>query len=1665
MAKQFLNFFFRYSGLVFNIKRGISETNKWYKSLFLSLALFLIELVFIIISLPFYFLISPKKLQERGFIFPSSGESAAAFNHFIVRRKITTVTIAGVSAVWLLKAAVLGAISYIFFGAAPIFADSHSWIFSNPSDYVYNSSLVEITGGAARLKDVGGTTVISTTNPGFDSGTTGWTYADWGQGGGEVNVTGARVTSGGNPGGWININFPIGNGDELGGYWRQPFTINTANPSTTVSFDWQVSAHDSTPAPITFKMLVFVDRASSAPVIGQEVWSSGEITSTSTWQSISNLDVSSKVTSTGTYYVKMAVWLETPGSNTGPFTIGYDNILLTSTSTTHIFSSSSPSVIPNTSLSATKVVSWNSFTETAVKNGGEIYYQLSDDNGSSWKYWNGSVWAAAASTSSANIASEVSARISSFSTSTNQIKWKGFLSGNGNQQVNLSAVDIDYTSNNRPVITDISASQQSDDGLVNIGYTLQDTESDLSSLSAYEYSTDLVNWFAMTASTTDPAHSGVSGLSASPTGVAHTFVWNASADLGAVYNNSVYARLRPNDGVENGNYGTSTAFSIDYVAPVVSSLSAVQDLGADDVSIIYDLFDNTSNDILVELAISDDAGATWNVPSGSVSGAVGAGVTAGAGKIITWQPATDFVSQEQNDMRVQVRARDRLANQGGFVSSVNFLVDTRVPTVNTSSDLLAQPSAGDSAVLIGGSFNETNPGTSSFFVAINGASYGTATYGESNTAAPSPQLTGVGSVLTGADYIFKVSLSLEDKYGHTAQNENLSPNSIYKYVKPYTPPAPAINNPQTSTLDLTVSKHSSEASNLEYAIFETSQSKYVQGDGALGASPVWQTLGTGAGQWGEGVSAGAVTVKDLNQPISAYIFQVKSRNISDSSHAASSESAFSSGASLSYIAPSITISIGSLAQTTNGTRYVPINYTGTDAQSNLNNLAVYEYSTDNVLWQPMTEKSGVGSDGINNLTFAPAGTEHIFAWDVGANLSSAEISTVRVRLQSYDGVGNSNVAVSSVFEIDTAGPVISGVQAAQSAGSGNVSVLYDLSDGAGTNNTVSFFVSDNAGSSYVVPTTTAAGSVGAGVSSGVGKTISWNARVDFDNQSSNIMRVKIGATDRYGNVGSFTESANFDLDTADPSLTVASAAQTVGTGLVGVNYNLSDASSTVSFEMSADGGSTWLIATSSVSGDVGFVVSAGAKSFTWNAGLDFANQETASAVARIKAVDYFGNASDYALSSIFSLDTKAPIIQNVSAAQTAGTFNVSIEYDLSDLSSASTVYIDISSDGGFSWDVSTSTLTGDVGAAISVGNGKRVSWNAGIDLPNRDMQNARVRVRAVDNQGNASANFVSNDFSVNTMIPPAAAAPVVGGGVAVPVTISPVVDLMAPAAPVVFSPVDNTNITETNPVLIGGTESLGIVELVLDEQETFNAYADANGLWRFVLPSGSDLKDGVHIFKITAKDEAGNVSPPIFFRLNKITPPTIVAAPVSVVTPAQSPAVTPVITAPARPSAPIAVTAPVIREVTRAVESPSLPVPQVVDVNTPLEQRGAATSDIIKFSGTALPNQELIIYIHSENALIYRAKANNQGYWSIDHSQSAFELAPGVHTVYAVGFDSAFNLKSRPGLVKTFTISKNYWVAVFNYLNLETTAVTTGVLVFAMAWLYILRKKQAVIIA
>ena len=313
------------------------------------------------------------------------------------------------------------------------------WPFDVPADYTYDPAKIEVIGGFAQLVAQSGFIVNGQSiNAGFDTSLTPWIFGSWGT----ITPTGSWQSSGGNPGGYARIQFPTSKNRISGGYFQQSFTVTaqTIN-SATLNLDWIVSQYSG--AADSLVLYAFVDPAAGAPALGQEVWNSGNQTATTPWTSVANINVASKITGPGTYYLKIAAYVDYPGSNR-QYAVGFDNVLLTWSGTTSAsYPTDRPMIDPVNFYTAAGIERWSSFTETAQKNGGEIYYQLNADDGAGWRYWNGSNWVIA-SVNDYNTAAVINSNLGDFPTTTAKIKFKAFLASDGSQSVRLDQVNVGW---------------------------------------------------------------------------------------------------------------------------------------------------------------------------------------------------------------------------------------------------------------------------------------------------------------------------------------------------------------------------------------------------------------------------------------------------------------------------------------------------------------------------------------------------------------------------------------------------------------------------------------------------------------------------------------------------------------------------------------------------------------------------------------------------------------------------------------------------------------------------------------------------------------------------------------------------------------------------------------------------------------------------------------------------------------------------------------------------------------------------------------------------------------------------------------------------------------------------------------------------------------------
>lgn len=94
----------------------------------------------------------------------------------------------------------------------------------------------------------------------------------------------------------------------------------------------------------------------------------------------------------------------------------------------------------------------------------------------------------------------------------------------------------------------------------------------------------------------------------------------------------------------------------------------------------------------------------------------------------------------------------------------------------------------------------------------------------------------------------------------------------------------------------------------------------------------------------------------------------------------------------------------------------------------------------------------------------------------------------------------------------------------------------------------------------------------------------------------------------------------------------------------------------------------------------------------------------------------------------------APVVTNVDFnMRNDGSKIVDITYDVFDAQGQTmTVTIAASSDGGATWNLPITQVTGAVGSGITNGTGKTIVWNAGAEIPNFYSATVQIRISADD---------------------------------------------------------------------------------------------------------------------------------------------------------------------------------------------------------------------------------------------------------------------------------------------------------------------------------------------
>ncbi|MGD0461900.1 MAG: hypothetical protein ABSB74_05385 [Tepidisphaeraceae bacterium] len=220
-------------------------------------------------------------------------------------------------------------------------------------------------------------------------------------------------------------------------------------------------------------------------------------------------------------------------------------------------------------------------------------------------------------------------------------------------------------------------------GNVTINYTLTDANSDPCSILA-QYSADGgTTWNTATAGGGD----GTTGLSSTPGGITHSFVWASATDLPGISNSDVEFRITPSSAGGSGSTAATGIFAVNNTAsamlPIAAITSPIGGTHYGNIQISYTLTDANSDacNILAQYRFSTDGGSTWSSWSTATSapneGDGTTGLTSSATGIahtFVWAAISDLVAYS-NSVAVEFEITPSSQEGQGTFGTTNFTVN------------------------------------------------------------------------------------------------------------------------------------------------------------------------------------------------------------------------------------------------------------------------------------------------------------------------------------------------------------------------------------------------------------------------------------------------------------------------------------------------------------------------------------------------------------------------------------------------------------------------------------------------------------------------------------------------------------------------------------------------------------------------------------------------------------------------------------------------------------------------------------------------------------------------------------------------------------------------------------------------------------------------------
>lgn len=568
---------------------------------------------------------------------------------------------------------------------------------------------------------------------------------------------------------------------------------------------------------------------------------------------------------------------------------------------------------------------------------------------------------------------------------------------------------------NRPPVATVATPARTAAGDVTISFTVADPDGDAVDVAvafAFEGSG------SFTLATPGPGGSGTTGLPATASPTAYTFVWDADGQLPGMLPARVRVRVTPSDAGPAGAAAESGLFVVGNTAPATAFTSAFPGTQRGAIEVPFTLEDAESDPAAVSLAFSTNGGGSFTpaLTAGATSGLGTGGPGAPAARTIFWRSDLDLPSAAGTPVVLRLSANDGLAGGAGAPATAAATVDNAVglpPSVVVGD---VPRTATGFATIPHTLFDADSPSaTIAVHFSLDGVNFdpadegpggdGLGPLGASASGAPHTFVWDYGTALgTGAraGVIFRVTPSDAGGPGAPAFSAPLSIGNDAPVILTGAAEPIAIGGPERPAIRFTLADASADLCSVTATysfdgidFFEIPPAQIVAGSlSGLPATPTGRVFDFA---WDAAQALGGPPPSDV------FVRLVPSDPFATGVEAVTA--LFSAGAAATLANRPPSVAILPIARSTSGKLLFvyelfdpdldPINFIYDPAD------VTVEFSTNGGLsYVDALESTDLadGSEGTVGLGTDPFGFAHVFVWDYGAQIGPGGRPDVRIRI-------------------------------------------------------------------------------------------------------------------------------------------------------------------------------------------------------------------------------------------------------------------------------------------------------------------------------------------------------------------------------------------------------------------------------------------------------------------------------------------------------------------------------------------------------------------------------------------------------------------------------------------------------------------------------------------